>query len=55
MDFEYEAKLPSAEGKGGRKFGKGGSPSSKLNPLQDAKAKEMMSRVISRIKLSSEG
>lgn len=56
MDFEYEAKLPSSEGKGGKKFGRSRVPlPGTITPQEAQKNKEMMERVINRVKLSSEG
>jgi len=56
MDFEYKASLPSEEGKGGNKFGKGHQQEiKKVDIFKAAKEKEMISRVVNRVKLSTDG
>jgi len=64
-DYEYTAKLPSEEGKK-KKFGGGMTPAHKPTPqpqrkvlttveFEDPKDKEMIKRVLKRVKLSSAG
>ena len=62
-DYEYTAKLPSEEGKG-KKLGGGMKPAPKPQPqrkvlttaeFDDPRDKEMIARVLKRIKLSSMG